>query len=211
MNKTLYEVYLKRTDNPALVELARKSVKYPDEWDSQYKYFYYLYYDTPQGPKFILAQRSTSPFHKLKVSLKSRIEALVDYTHESLCFLIVQFYLETHLEGGMLNIPNPSIQGKVLPVEVQKIIEETNGYLVYKDQLAAFYRLATGCDDQTAIKWVKDFNKKLTSVLESVADLTLNGEPMTYFHDLFATDEGGHLVLHKPVEVADDLMEYLES
>ena len=211
MKKTLHEVYLKRADNPELVELARVADKYSDDWNSKTNYFYFLYYDTAQGPKFILIQRDSTSLYKSKVSLKSRIENLVGYTHESLCFLIMQFYLDEYLKGFSLNIPNPRTQGVNLPLEVQKILEHTNGYLVYTEQLAALYQLATGCDGPIAVKWVRDFNLKLRTVLDSVADLTLNSEPLTYFYDLFMPDQDGYFVLHKPVTEATALIEYLES
>jgi len=210
MKNTLHEVYLERADNPELVELARMADKYSDDWNSKTNYFYFLYYDTTQGPKFILIHRDSTPLYKSKVSLKSSIENLDHYTHESLCFLIMQFYLDEYLKGFSLNTPNPRTQGAVLPLEVQKILEHTNGYLVYTEQLAGLYQLATGCDGPIAVKWVRDFNLKLGSVLDRVADLKLNGEPITYFYDLFMPDQDGYFVLHKPVSEADALIEYLK-
>lgn len=70
---------------------------------------------------------------------------------------------------------NPFFSGKKYAQQTHKFFEytfnETWGWLCFHSQLEHLYKLATKCNDETAIKFRKDWNKKVISAREHAKNI----------------------------------------
>lgn len=77
---------------------------------------------------------------------------------------------------------NPFFSGKKYAKQTHKFFEftfnETWGWLCFHSQLEHLYKLATKCDDATAIKFRKDWNKKVVSARKYAKNIFFKGHSL---------------------------------
>lgn len=209
MNSALHEIYIHRSDNPKLVELYEESSQV--EQNLRMPYYHFVYHDSRVGIQFITAGGSSEPIAVLSKGFQLRLKQLYNPSIDELCFLISVFKLDCLIKEVDLKIPNPAILDAIIPASVLELTQSTHGYLIYREQGAKLYQLATGFDEIKANEWMAGARLKKKEILDQVHNLKIDGYLSNYINKLFPPNGGLPYLLSKPLQDAQKLFEYLQS
>ncbi|MCL4483500.1 MAG: hypothetical protein M1445_12985 [Bacteroidetes bacterium] len=209
MKSTLHDVYFYRDDYPELAELYEESF----DVGLQLKMinYHFVFLKTSGGNIFIYREGSQEPIPRLRQEFHSRIEHVINPTIDALCFVLANYILDSRIEEINLPIPNPATAEEIIPECVLELIQQTSGYLLYREQGVKFYQLATGCNEAEAKEWVAGARSKKKVILDNVRNLNIDGCPSTYIEKLFPPNGGLPYLIRKPEQEAHKLLEFLQS
>lgn len=209
MNSALQEIYIHRSDDLKLVEHYEKNFQI--EQNLVMPYYHFVYYETGSGVQFISTEGSSEPITVLRKGFQSRLDELHQASIDELSFMITAFKLDCMIEEVDLKIPNPATKGENIPDSILELIQQTYGYLIYREQGVNFYQLSTGCDELKASEWLAGARLKKREILDHVQNLRIEGYSSNYIDKLFPPNGGLPYLLKKPLHEAHILFQYIQS
>lgn len=209
MNNALHEIYIHRSDNLDLVKCYEDSFEV--EQNLRMPYYHFVFYETKGGIRFLSTAGSTEPITRLRKGFQYRLNQLHNPSIEDLCFMFTILKLDFLMNEFDLKIPNPAVREETIPESVQMLVRPTNGYMVYREQGAKFYQLATGCAEEKANEWLAGARIKKREILDQVKDLKIDGHLSTYIFKLFPPNGGLPYLINKPLQEAQRLHEFIQS
>lgn len=199
MKNPIIETYFFTSQNKELANLV--AAHWGCEFNSDL--FYHIAYIQTKESKQLLYSSGNSDERvevvKPKVNLSDRIHQISNPDANQIGYILATYewpefdYLKTN--EYFETISNPIIR---------ETLHRTNGYILYKSQLSLLYKLITGADEESAIRWARYWNIKKQTVRNEAKELFI-GE-LTLFDYISSNPEP--FVVREPLNEAQHVLEY---
>lgn len=195
----IIETFFLKSQNAELANLVAA------HWGYEFKsdLFYHIAYIQTEESKHLIYSGGNSEVKmdvvKPKVNLSDRIRQLKNPDSDTIGYILATYewpefdYLK--INERFETISNPIIRD---------ILQRTNGYLLYKCQLSALYKILTGADEESAIQWARSWNVKKHTVRNEAKELFI-GE-FTLFD--YITSNPAPFVIREPLNEAKSVLKY---
>ena len=195
METRIKETLFNKRENGWYAKMIDVSYNYTKEEGIEFYHAIYIESESFFFPKFVSVVCSSKDELSIPaLDFSRRLDLIEDYNFDEVCFL-----LGTYFRFPFIPDPNDEVILNDLPKSVLKIVEQTKGYLLFKEQAEELYTLATN-DSSQAMNWVEDWNKKKPTALKEIESLKVENWPLTNIFKLFIKNEMGPFFMNKPVK-----------
>jgi hypothetical protein len=98
-----------------------------------------------------------------------------------------------------------------IPKEIIDLLENSNGYLLYKKQAIKLYQLFKNCTDEEALLWVKNWNKKVPAAKSDANNLYVNGISLQRLIECLSPFNEHFFFISEPYQNLDLALEFIKS
>ena len=156
---------------------------------------------------FLYLQMSKNQKEELGFSSAFLNEAKDVKTMNDLKFLL-STYRTSYLDKNKIIDPE-FLAG--IPKEIIDLLENSNGYLLYKNQAVKLYQLFKNCTEEEAILWVKNWNKKVPATRNDANNLYVNGTSLQRMIESLSPFNEHYFFISEPSQNLDLALELIKS